>query len=315
MTTNLCPYCNSAQSILMGNVYCSHSADNMVKLDNGSMMLRSDDLEETADHVSRLTIRLALNGEQYYRVGSHDHVINSKSYLVINQGQHYRTAFNGTKGQEMILVAFKPSFVSEILQSIVTPEDKLLDDPFKTADQPIAFFEKSYKMDGELQYTFQILRKLMDEENVGWKKEYDLQSLYASLLIRLLNVHKNLKQDIDKLKSAKLSTRTELFRRLTIAKDYMDAHREKRISIDEVSHIAFLSPHHFKRAFKELFHTTPHQYHVEKRLEYSRELLTESSNKIEDVCRKVGFENSSSFIRLFREHYGCTPKAYHSSGF
>jgi AraC family transcriptional regulator len=315
MTTKLCPYCNSAQSILMGNVYCSHSADNMAKLDNGSMMLRSDNLEETADHVSRLTIRLSLNGEQYYRVGSHDHVINPKSYLVINQGQHYRTAFNGTQGQEMILVAFKPSFVSGVLQSIVTTEDKLLDDPFKPAEQPVAFFEKCYDMDEEIQDIFTKLRKLMDEKDLGWKKEYDLQSLYAGLLLRLLGVHKNLKQDIDQLKSAKLSTRTELFRRLTIAKDYMDAHPDKRISIDEVSQIAFLSPHHFKRAFKELFQTTPHQYHVEKRLEYSRELLSESSNKIEDVCRKVGFENSSSFIRLFREHYGCTPRAYPLTGF
>jgi AraC family transcriptional regulator len=301
--------------MLMGHVYCSHSADNMTKLDNGSMMIRANRLEETADHVSRLTIRLSLNGDQYYRVGSHDHVITPKNYLVINQGQHYRTAFNGTTDQEMILVAFKPEFVSSVLKSIVAPEDQLLDDPFKPLDQPVAFFEKSYEMDPEIQNIFLHLRKLMDEKDLGWKREYDLQSIYAGLLIRLLDVHKNLKQDIDRLKSAKLSTRTELFRRLTIARDYMDAHPEKRISIDEVSTIAFLSPHHFKRAFKELFHITPHQYHVEKRLEYSRELLSEGSNKIEDVCRKVGFENSSSFIRLFREHYGCTPRAYHSSGF
>jgi len=309
MTTKLCPYCNSAKSVLMGNVYCSHSTDDMPKLDNGSLMIRSDKLEETADHISRLTIRLSLNGKQYYKVGSHDHVINSKSFLIINQGQHYRTSFNGTKDQEMILVAFKPSFVSDVLQSVVKAEDKLLDDPFKFAEQPLSFFEKSYEMDTEIQATFIQLRKLMDEEDLGWKKEFDLQSIYSSLLLRLLYVHKSLKVDIDKLNSAKLSTRTELYRRLTIARDYMDAHPEKRISIDEVAQVAFLSAHHFKRAFKELFNTTPHQYHIEKRLEYSRELLAERSNKIEDVCRKVGFENSSSFIRLFREHYGFTPRA------
>jgi len=287
----------------------------MSKLDNGAMMIRSDKLEETADHISRLTVRLSLNGEQYYKVGSNDHLINPKSYIVINQGQHYRTAFNGTKDQEMILVAFKPSFVSDALQSVVTAEDKLLDDPFKPVEQPVAFFEKSYEMDKEVLAIFGKLRSLMDEKDLGIRKEYDLQSLYSALLTRLLFVHKNLKQDIDQLKSAKLSTRTELYRRLTIAKDYMDTHREKRISIDEVAAIAFLSPHHFKRAFKELFHIAPHQYHVEKRLEYSRTLLAEKSNKIEDVCRKVGFENSSSFIRLFREHYGCTPRAFHLTDF
>src|SRR6185312_14780978 len=196
MTTKLCPYCNSAQSILMGNVYCSHSSDDMHKLENGSMMLKLNKLEETAEHTSRLTIRLTLNGEQHYKIGNHDHLINANKYLVINQGQSYKTSFEGTDNQEMVLVAFKPAFVAGVLKSILTPE-------------------------------------------------------------------------IDKLNSTKLSTRTELYRRLYIAKDYMDAHPDKRISIDEVARVAFLSTHHFKRAFKELFETTPHQYHVVKRLERS----------------------------------------------
>ena len=314
MTTKLCPYCNSAKSILMGNVYCSHSADNMHSLDNGAMMLKLDKLEETADHISRLTIRLTLKGDQYYRIGSHDHSINPDSYLIINQGQHYKTEFNGTKNQEMILVAFKPGFAAEVLHTILTPEDKLLDDPFKPIDQPVAFFEKTYEMDPEIQNMFLHLRKLMDEE-IGWKKEYDLQSLYSAILTRLLFVHKNLRHEIDKLKGSRLSTRTELYRRLSIAKDYMNAHPGKRISIDEVAAIAYHSPHHFKRSFKELFGITPHQYHVQRRLAYSQKLLKDGSGKIEDICRQVGFENSSSFIRLFREHYGCTPRAYHLNSF
>lgn len=295
--------------MLMGNVYCSHSADDMVKLDSGSMMIRANGLEETAEHISRLTIRLSLNGEQHYKVGNNDHIINPNSYLVINQGQRYITSFKDTKDQEMMLVAFKPTFVSEVLKSVVTPEDKLLDDPFKSAGQPVAFFEKSYEMDPEIQNAFATLRELMNERDLGIRKEYDLQGIYSSLLMRLLCVHKNIKQDIDRLKSAKLSTRTELYRRLVIAKDYMDAHPEKRISIEEVATVAFLSPHHFKRAFKELFNIAPHQYHVGKRLEHSRKLLTEKSRKIDDICRMVGFENASSFIRLFREHYGYTPRA------
>ena len=314
MTTKLCPYCNSAQSILMGNVYCSHSSDDMHKLENGSMMLKLNKLEETAEHTSRLTIRLTLNGEQHYKIGNHDHLINANKYLVINQGQSYKTSFEGTDNQEMVLVAFKPAFVAGVLKSIVTPEDNLIDDPFKAPEQPVSFFERAFDMDEEILQLFQLLRKLMDED-LGYKKEYDLQSVYSSLLLRLLDIHKNLKPEIDKLNSTKLSTRTELYRRLYIAKDYMDAHPDKRISIDEVARVAFLSTHHFKRAFKELFETTPHQYHVVKRLERSRVLLQNDENKVEDVCRKVGFENTSSFIRLFREHYGCTPRAYPLNSF
>src|SRR6185312_14824286 len=180
MTTKLCPYCNSAQSILMGNVYCSHSSDDMHKLENGSMMLKLNKLEETAEHTSRLTIRLTLNGEQHYKIGNHDHLINANKYLVINQGQSYKTSFEGTDNQEMVLVAFKPAFVAGVLKSIVTPEDNLIDDPFKAPEQPVSFFERAFDMDEEILQLFQLLRKLMDED-LGYKKEYDLQSVYSSL--------------------------------------------------------------------------------------------------------------------------------------
>jgi len=301
--------------MLMGHVYCSHRPQNMSALENGALYLKSKKLEETADHISRLSIRYILNGEQYYRIGSHDQVITPSTFAVINQGQHYKTAFNGGDvEQEMILVAFKPLFAEALLHSLIAPEDNLLDDPYRPLNQPLAFFEKNYEIDPVIQECFLKLRKLMDEE-LGWKKETDLDAIYTTMITRLMMVHKNLALEMNKLKSTKKSTRTELYRRLCIAKDYMDAHPYKRISIDEVASVAFLSPHHFKRTFKELFGITPHRYHISKRLEHSRKLLINDEVKVEDVCRNSGFESSSSFIRLFREHYGCTPKAYHLNNF
>ena len=75
--------------------------------------------------------------------------------------------------------------------------------------------------------------------------------------------------EINRISSAKLSTRVELYRRLSIAKDFLDTHRDKRIKVSEAADVAALSIHHFKRAFKELFNITPHQYHIKKRLDNS----------------------------------------------
>ncbi len=287
----------------------------MQALESGTLMMKAKKLEETAEHISRLSIRCTLSGRQYYKLGSHDHMIDDKSYVIINKGQTYKTAFdNGDTEQETILVAFKPTFVENLMHSITTPEDKLLDDPFNTSEQPVVFYEKTYMIDPVVRALFLKLRTIMDDE-LGWKKEADLDSIYTQMLTRLLVVHKNLQQEINKLKTVKMSTRAELYKRLCVAKDYMDAHPDRRIGIDEVASVAFLSPHHFKRVFKELFGITPHKYHVSKRLEHSRRLLLDDSAKVEDVCRNTGFESSSSFIRLFREHYGCTPKAYHLNNF
>src|SRR5690242_3515692 len=108
MSLNYCPYCNSAQSLLMGNIYCSHQSESMDKLDNGVMFINSKKLEETKIHVSRLTIRCISGGEQYYKVGSNEHKVTPENYLVINHGQHYKTSFDGSGDKEMMLMAFNP---------------------------------------------------------------------------------------------------------------------------------------------------------------------------------------------------------------
>lgn len=306
MSVTYCPYCNSAQSLLMGNIYCSHQSESMEKLENGVMFLHGEKLEETKVHVSRLSIRCMSGGEQYYKVGSNEHKVTPENYLVINHGQHYKTSFEGSGRKEMMLMAFKPGFAEEILYSEMTHEDKLLDEPFKTDSQPIYFFEKTYDADQYISKTFSWLRQLMDED-LGWKKTVDLDSVYSGTLVRLLQIHRGQYAEINKLSSIRLATRKELYRRLHIAKEFLDNNLHRKISVEEVSRIATLSPHHFKRTFKKLFGESPHTYHVKKRLAYSRQLIEAGTLSVTAICQLIGFEDTSSFIRLFKNNYGCTP--------
>jgi transcriptional regulator GlxA family with amidase domain len=87
----------------------------------------------------------------------------------------------------------------------------------------------------------------------------------------------------------------------------MDAHAVKKISLNEISKVACLSVHHFKRSFRQLFGMSPHQYLIRKRIDKAEYLLCKTSLKVEDVSSITGFENTSSFIRLFRQHNGVTP--------
>jgi AraC family transcriptional regulator len=305
MSIPYCPYCNTAQSLLMGNIYCSHQGGSMEQLDNGVMFINRRKLEETSIHTSRLSIRCMSGGEQYYKVGSNEHRVTPENYLVINQGQQYKTSYAGTGNKEMMLVAFRPGFAEEILYSIMTDEDKLLDDPFKPG-QPISFFEQTYALDPYITAKFNWFKQLM-KEDIEWKKTVDLESVYSAILERLLQIHRGVHDEINKIDSIKYSTRIELYKRLTIGKEFLDNNLHRKINLEEVSRMASLSPHHFKRTFKLLFGHAPHQYHVKKRLEYSRQLLIAGELNVSEIGQRIGFEDSSSFIRLFRNNYGCTP--------
>lgn len=305
-----CPYCNNVRSLLLGHVYCSRQAAPMHRLDTGTLFIKTKRLEETADHESRLSIRLSLNGRQYYRVGNNDHLITPDKYLIINQGQHYRTAFDNGTEQEIILVAFQPDFAGAVLHTLVTPPDRLLDDPFGVSGrQPVLFFEKTYDIDPLIRQLFARLRRLMDAD-ISTRQTADLDGIYGALLLRMLETHRGLKPEIDRLGSLKPATRVELYRRLYAARDYLDAHLSRRVSLEEAARAACLSTHHFKREFQRLFGIPPHRYHVDKRLEWCRETLRKPGFQVQDIARQAGFEDASSFARLFRQRFSCSPLEY-----
>ena len=307
-TISWCPYCNNIRSMLLGHVYCSRQTKSMDDLSTGTLFIKSKLLEETDDHISRLSIRCILTGEQRYKVGGNEFQINQSNYLVVNQGQQYRTSFQNKTEQEMILVAFKPGFAERLLYSLKAKPEHLLDNPFdQTAG--VHFFEKTYPRDPVISSLFFQLRMLIDSD-VSLIQLTDTESLYEALLSRLFMVHNQLLPELNKLPFSRRATRLELYKRLTVAKDYLDANLASAITVADVAKVACLSLHHFKRTFHDLFGVSPHQFLVSRRLARAKQLLEDDSLTIREVCAAVGFDNTSSFIRLFKTHTGTTPGKY-----
>lgn len=96
--------------------------------------------------------------------------------------------------------------------------------------------------------------------------------------------------------------------------NYIEENLENKISMDELSKIAYLSPFYFQRLFKRLVDTTVMEYIKFRRLaKISEELKLNSANNILDICLKYGFENHETFSRNFKEAYGMTPSEYRAN--
>jgi AraC-like DNA-binding protein len=48
----------------------------------------------------------------------------------------------------------------------------------------------------------------------------------------------------------------------------------------------------------------------ERRLRQAAWLLEHTTQRVSDIALSVGYENVSYFHRIFREHYGLSPKKY-----
>jgi AraC family transcriptional regulator len=260
-----------------------------------------------AEHVGPLSIKCAFRGQEIYEYSSGRFAVDERSYLLLNEAQPYSSYIQSNAEVESFSLFFRPSFAAEILASLVTPADKLLDDPRKRRLQPLLFFEKLYRHDAVLTPSLLRLRASIEDGGAGqgW-----LEEQFHLLLEKLLQVHRNVDGEIEKLPALRRATRIELYRRLHRAKDFMDSSFEQKLGLSTIASIACLSTHHFLRLFRETFRETPHQYLTRRRLEAARESLAHTDESVMHICLSVGFENASSFSRIFRRCYGVSPATF-----
>jgi AraC family transcriptional regulator len=98
-------------------------------------------------------------------------------------------------------------------------------------------------------------------------------------------------------------------RRMARVIDYIEAHLDQNLSLDQVAAVACLSPSHFKAAFRQTAGMPVHQYVVRRRVERARRLLAEGRVPIAQVALEVGFAHPSHLARWTRRLLGVAPKA------
>lgn len=74
-----------------------------------------------------------------------------------------------------------------------------------------------------------------------------------------------------------------------------------------IAQVLALSRAQLDRRIKRLTGKTPSAYLLDRRMIYARELLLTTEIPIADVAMACGFEDTSYFTRVFKQHYGTTP--------
>lgn len=92
---------------------------------------------------------------------------------------------------------------------------------------------------------------------------------------------------------------------------YIHNNLTEDISIDLLAERSFMSKASFYRYFKTKLNTTPKAFINQERLRQAYQLMQKNTSmSVQDICEQVGFKSTSYFIKLFRQHYGVTPKQY-----
>lgn len=111
---------------------------------------------------------------------------------------------------------------------------------------------------------------------------------------------------VDDVESANKPSRRDMNNILT----YMLENLHDNLTIEKLAAYSNLSKDHFSRSFYEKFNVRPNLFIQSKRIERAQLLLLTTSDSLEDIAEKVGFENFSYFSRVFKKITGKTPAYY-----
>ncbi len=89
--------------------------------------------------------------------------------------------------------------------------------------------------------------------------------------------------------------------------DFLNNNYMQEMTTADMAHYTGRSLASFKRDFKKVSDTTPERWLTRKRLEEAYEMIQEGTQKMVDICYKVGFKNPSHFSTAFKKQYGISP--------
>lgn len=97
------------------------------------------------------------------------------------------------------------------------------------------------------------------------------------------------------------------------AKQYVNAHLEEKITLDEVSAHVCVSPYYFCKLFKQATGITLTEYVNRRRVEWAKRKLLNPQVRVTEVAYDVGYQSLSQFNRSFLKYAGQSPSHFRES--
>lgn len=96
--------------------------------------------------------------------------------------------------------------------------------------------------------------------------------------------------------------------RLDAVRAWLEVETGRRIGLEEMARRAGMSRSHFCARFRERFGDPPGEYHLHRRMETARFLLTHRGLRVEEAGGAVGMPDAASFSRSFKRVVGLPPR-------
>jgi AraC-like DNA-binding protein len=244
-------------------------------------------------HHAAYEMYFLLSGERtFFITGTNYHIKQGDLVLIDRHDLHKPMDYEHVKR-----IGFLLSFQEDFLEPMLDEEKRIkLLSIFKKKVIRFTTVEQS-KLE-------QLFNKIVRESSTkDAQSEIYVRLLLCELLI-LLGRKCDQAEDADMLRSEPKDRKIE---EITA---YIYSQYMKRLSLDQIANLFYISKYHLSRMFKEVTGYTIVEYIRSTRVQEAQKLLESSDLNMSHISERTGFDSTTHFCRVFKECTGVSPLQY-----
>lgn len=274
--------------------------------DFGVHLVHGESGLENAHRHEYFQVQLHLAGNATHRVGARTLDLGRGSLcFVLPYRVHRAGRFPGSR-------FYVINFAQNFLRSLPDMHPLDLDDvPLERAPElaPFLFQEHlDFCVRGDDLRFAQALCRHMAEESAH-RRYCSVEIIHAQLILLLTRVFRCYERDLLALaqSQAQLGMRRDALKRVL---RYIRDNIKGRITLDEAAAAAHLSANYLTHLLKNETGKTFVGLVTARRMERARELLDQSTLRVGEIAREVGFDDEAYFSRRFKKSFNVAPRSY-----
>lgn len=249
-----------------------------------------------------LTLLSNTHGKTDCKIDGQPFKICSSVFLIINPFQQLEYSIGAKENIKTTNIHFNYPFIQNLYGYFTESDTSLLDNLENTENNALpTFFNELHYKNGKISSQIKQLSLCTEA--------YQFEEKLSEIGIQLFLTQNECSKKLRSVRSRKVSTQKELYRRISRAKDVIFYNYAQPISVAEISKTICVSQYHFSRLFKDIYGVSPYQFLKIVRLEKAKELLIKDYS-VEEIAHQVGYTESNSFINAFKSYTKTYPTEY-----
>lgn len=254
--------------------------------------------DEQREHAGPLSLKSVASGRALYRFRKQASWVRSGEVLLVPTGERYGTLVPDQA--KIVSLYFPDKHIAQAALSLYGSAEANLD---LEGGRPVNLEFPTHRLTA----TPALHLLLGTLERAGERNEIvELVNETLAVTVRLI-VESN--GFMSRAPAVRAGVRRELFRRVSVARAYIEDALPREVSLGELAEQACLSSFHLHRAFKAIYRETPGAMLNRRRMELARALLL-GADPIHEVALRCGFSSDSAFSRRFRDRHGLSPREF-----